>query len=1115
MTDSELHANFSLEASGGYLALTKVANGQTIILSEFNPYPSQFPGISSGLSSDAVNLAFFTSPTPDAANGTGFGDKVRDTSFAPDRGFYDAAFNVEITSATVDAQIRYTTNGTDPTPSSGILYTEPVNISTTTTLKAIAFKSGQIPTNVDCHTYVFLDDVLQQPSSPAGFPGGTDYGMDPDVVNNPLYSSTIKDDLKAIPSISLAMSTDDLFGPRGIYENASQSGVAWERPGSMEVIFPDGTTGMQQNCGVRMQGGVGRNSGFPKHSFRLLFKREYGDTKLRYPLFQHATEDAEGATDTFDTITLRSGFNNTWHRGSSSEENRAQYLRDQFIHDSQLAMGHASSHGTFVHLYCNGLYWGLYNVVERPNADFASSYYGGEKDEWDALNSYPRNVVDGTAEAWVTAHSIANQGVADQAGYDAISQYVDIPNLIDYMLLNFYGGNLDWDDHNWYSVRRRLPGEGYKFVSWDAERTLESISGDNKTGVAQSDKPSRLYSQLRANPEFRLQFADRAHRHLFNGGALTPAKTIERYQALADYIDRAIVGESARWGDSKRSNPYTRNVEWIAERDRLLNSYLPQRSDVTLSQLRSANLYPNTDAPTFSQHGGSVPTGYNLSMSAQGGVVFYTTDGSDPRSPIEVTIISNDKLVQSSAEKRALIPTEANGGATIGDSWRNGSDFDDSSWTAGTGGVGYETGSGYENFIGIDVVDSMSGVNTSAFIRIPFSQENLDLSVLNFMTLSIRYDDGFVAFLNGVQIASANPPPALQWSSNAIGQNGDSSAVNFENFDISQFLGALRSGLNVLAIQGLNVSTGSSDFLIDAELSVGQREIERGEVTAIEYSEPVELEDLVTVKARTFDGAEWSALNEATFTVGSPRLIISELNYHPASPSAEEVSLGFDDPDDFEFIEFFNPDGTTFDLSDVYFSDGVVFTFADSSVKELRPGEYVLVVRKPDAFEARFGGDKPVAGEYSGGLSNSGERIALSDSNDVILEFYYGVSDPWPPTALDEGRSLQLISDGADPSLPESWRASSNIGGSPGQVSISGPLLVERVYIDAGQLHLVFNAGEEGNYSIRSSNKLGSGVWDMVQSVDLTGIRGETDVAIGIPDGVSQSYFQIVRSSLP
>ena len=96
--------------------------------------------------------------------------------------------------------------------------------------------------------------------------------------------------------------------------------------------------------------------------------------------------------------------------------------------------------------------------LARPNADFGSSYYGGKKEEWDALNSYPRNVVDGTAADWVTAHSIANAGVADQAGYDALSQYVDIPNLINYMLVNFYGGsaNVHSGDHLENSHRTRF-----------------------------------------------------------------------------------------------------------------------------------------------------------------------------------------------------------------------------------------------------------------------------------------------------------------------------------------------------------------------------------------------------------------------------------------------------------------------------------------------------------------------------------------------------------------------------------------------------------------------------------------------------------------------------------
>ena len=49
--------------------------------------------------------------------------------------------------------------------------------------------------------------------------------------------------------------------------------------------------------------------------------------------------------------------------------------------------------------------------------------------------------LDANFDAWLAAHSIANAGVADQAGYGALSQYVDIPNLINYMLVNFYGGN--------------------------------------------------------------------------------------------------------------------------------------------------------------------------------------------------------------------------------------------------------------------------------------------------------------------------------------------------------------------------------------------------------------------------------------------------------------------------------------------------------------------------------------------------------------------------------------------------------------------------------------------------------------------------------------------------
>ncbi|MHC4642059.1 MAG: CotH kinase family protein, partial [Planctomycetota bacterium] len=544
---------------------------------------------------------YFTTPTPRTFNVPGAQGVVDEVWYSHERGFYDTGFQLILSTGDDNAEIRYTIDGSKPTITHGLTYSSPINVSGTIIVRAVAVKPGWLDSKVEAHTYIFLDDVILQSTNPPGFPStwGThtaEYGMDPDVVGQGgtdifggIYSNTIKNDLKSIPTMSVVMDVNDLFGPGGIYSNPRSGGVTWEKPGSVELIFPSGSEGYQANCGVRIYGGVGRYEQFEKHTLRLLFKSLYGPTKMRFPLF------GEEATDEFDTIILRAGFNNSWHRHQSTEEANTQLIRDQWICRSQLAMGKLGLSGTFVHLYLNGLYWGLYNPVERCNADFGSSYLGGEKEEYDALNSYPRNVVDGTADAWIAPQNLADAGIANKADYDALAQYVDISNLIDYMILNIYAGNIDWDDHNWYSVRRRAVGEGWKFLGWDSERTLESITGTDRTGIHQYNKPSNFYAHLRSNAEFCMLFADHVHRHLYNDGALTPEKNRARYKVMSDFIDRAIVGESARWGDSSRSLPYTRDAEWVTERDRLLNQYFPLRTNVAIGFLRgtSPKLYPD------------------------------------------------------------------------------------------------------------------------------------------------------------------------------------------------------------------------------------------------------------------------------------------------------------------------------------------------------------------------------------------------------------------------------------------------------------------------------------------------------------------------------------------
>lgn len=114
-------------------------------------------------------------------------------------------------------------------------------------------------------------------------------------------------------------------------------------------------------------------------------------------------------------------------------------------------------------------------------------------------------------------------------------------------------------------------------------------------------------------------------------------------------------------------------------------------------------------------------------------------------------------------------------------------------------------------FVNTDVGATMSNVNASAYIRIPFTVANP--TNVSLLTLRMRYDDGFVAFVNGTQLLRANAPAAISYNSAATNTH---SPLNVEEFR----LGAenLVAGANVLAIQGLNRTVSDSDFLIAVEL---------------------------------------------------------------------------------------------------------------------------------------------------------------------------------------------------------------------------------------------------------------------------------------------------------
>jgi len=303
------------------------------------------------------------------------------------------------------------------------------------------------------------------------------------------------------------------------------------------------------------------------------------------------------------------------------------------------------------------------------------------------------------------------------------------------------------------------------------------------------------------------------------------------------------------------------------------------------------------------------------------------------------------------------------------------------------------------------------------------------LSAAGSLNLKMRYDDGFAAYLNGVQIASANAPFDLSWNSGAVRSHPDNLAVEQESFDVSVHLDQLKVGKNLLAIHGLNDGVNSSDFLMSSQLVSGGSESLAP--SALRYEDEVVITSSGTLKARSLIGDQWSALTEAVFAVGIPAspetLVISEIMYH-----AKEGS-------NYDYLELMNISLTErLHLGGVKFVEGIQFEFPYGM--DLPPGQRLLVVNDLNAFNQQHGEEMTVAGEFSGNLNNGGERLLLVDqSGEIIRDFVYLDDTGWPQAADGEGPSLTLKYPESAPDHSESqnWRNSRFSGGHPGETDVT------------------------------------------------------------------------------
>lgn len=563
--------------------------------------------------------------------------------FSRKHGVCSSAFNLEITDTLGlvrgEATIRYTLDGSVPGKDSPA-YVSPLRIKGNTILRAAVVDADTLASDVTTQTYLFLNDVLKQPALPEGYPttwgkytdiAGTalaDYGMDEEMTGNAVLAPKIRSGFNTLPILSIVTDKDNLFSHEndpdrgGIYiftgpPVGDNTGHGWTRPASVEMFggqrlgldgLPTGKHhDMSANCGLRLHGGHGRLAEKnPKHSFRLVFKKEYGKKTLHYPIY------GEGEPDKFDQLVLRCHFGNSWQHWMESNRQKAQYTRDVWARRMQRKMGWTSANALYVHVFLNGMYWGLYNIAERVDGQFGKDHLGGKKDSIDVIKieedgGSHLEAAEGDMEAWNLMVNTARKA-ADNTSYYRLQgktpegeddpeqeALLDIDAFIDYMLINQYGGNTDWDHHNWYALRRRgAESEGFRFICWDSELILDNPRENVLSVNNGAAYPTGILQNLLGNEQFAIRYLKRAKEVLADDGWLGQKSAEELWDSLYNTISKALYDEAARWGDYRRDvHPYTSkgalytvDETYQKERSRLHKEYFPVRTAYILDKIK-------------------------------------------------------------------------------------------------------------------------------------------------------------------------------------------------------------------------------------------------------------------------------------------------------------------------------------------------------------------------------------------------------------------------------------------------------------------------------------------------------------------------------------------------
>jgi CotH kinase protein/Chitobiase/beta-hexosaminidase C-terminal domain/Lamin Tail Domain/Secretion system C-terminal sorting domain len=923
------HANFSLDSEGEDVVLS---NNAGVLLDKIS-YPKQYTNISFGRTVNGTgSWGYLSVPTPAAGNHAATAtEQLIKPDFSVKGGRYASGIQLTLTHSTPHAEIRYTTDGSEPTAGSPKFSTA-VNIAQTSTVKAKAFLNGFLPGKTETQTYFINEHTFSLPVI--------------SISTRPayLYDNTIGIYIEGTNGV------DGYCNGNPVNWNQD-----WDRHAVLEYYDKDGNRLFNQAVDIRIGGNCSRNQ--PQKSFAIKARDKYGSNIMNYKFFDNKNVNQFGA------LMLRNSgndFNVTMFRDAFMQSLPVGQMDVDYM-DYQPAI-----------LYLNGEYMGIQNIREKIDADFIESNYSVDKDDLDLIETY-ENALEGTSDAYVNyKNTLAGMNRTTPEAFAYIDQHIDVQEYINYLVAQIYFANTDWPGNNMKFWRDASVNGKFRWILWDTDFGFALYEGASwathptlnfATAIDGPGWPNPEWSTLHIrmvleNPIFRARFIQTMNTAL--NTTFDPDRVISIINQFQTRIAQEMPYHKTRWWGNMN--------DWNYEVQRLRDFAVARNAYMRQHMAEFFGLNGTVNISTEVKQGEGKISLNQVTAEAKATQPYFTNLPVTVEPVPELGYVFKEwKIKKTQSTGIALIQSGAVwkffDQGTMPVNW-NTSAFNDASWAEGPAQLGY--GEGDEATV-VSFGPNASNKYVTTYFRKSFSiADTVGLTPLNG---SLLVDDGAVIYFNGLEVGRINMPGgAISFSTFALDGTIEGA---YTAFTIPK--GLIKPGTNVLGVEIHQNNAGSSDLSFDLSLNTVRLGTETTETSTV----PVQMDTAYT-------NISYEAYFEASGTIIND-IIINEIS---TSPSALLDNAGEAE----DWIELYNAGTQAVNLVGLYLTDNLnnrtrhklLAGTGDEMI--LQPGAYKILWADEDLNQG--------ADHLSFKLSANGEAVGLyqkmGENIHMINEYVFG-----------------------------------------------------------------------------------------------------------------------------